>query len=149
MVWYLLLTTTQWSSEKTKSDRHNKVLCYAAAPTIWWMSKEISDPKRYHFYSTNKSGLIQGGRDQFILYPIVWLQVLKSRKGISKFSTNNKRLRPCWRAADALLTRRRRWRRPYRRRWLNRKSAEAPFTVKGCGNTLRPRIAPSIPKTWV
>jgi hypothetical protein len=26
------------------------------------MSKEISDLKRYHFYSTNKSGMIQGGQ---------------------------------------------------------------------------------------
>jgi len=26
------------------------------------MSKEISDPKRLHFYSTNKSSIIQGGR---------------------------------------------------------------------------------------
>jgi hypothetical protein len=31
------------------------------------MSKEISDPKRLQFYSTNKSGMIQGGRVNLLI----------------------------------------------------------------------------------
>jgi len=53
------------------------------------MSKEISDPKRLHFYSTKKSGMIQGGQDQFSLYPIVWLLVSKSGKDRSIFLIKN------------------------------------------------------------
>jgi len=45
------------------------------------------------------------------------------------FRINQHRLRLCWRAADVLLTRRRRWRKPCRRRWTNRKVSKVFFLM--------------------